>query len=36
LIPVVAPDHPLAVIEGPIETHVLQQHVQLVLTDARR
>jgi hypothetical protein len=32
----VAPDHPLAVIEGPIETHVLQQHVQLVLADARR
>lgn len=33
LIPVVAPDHPLAAIEGPIETHALQQHVQLVLTD---
>ena len=31
--PVVAPDHPLAAIEGPIETHVLHQHVQLVLTD---
>ncbi|MGV1768116.1 LysR substrate-binding domain-containing protein [Rhizobium rhizogenes] len=33
LVPVVAPDHPLATIEGAIETHVLQQHVQLVLTD---
>jgi DNA-binding transcriptional LysR family regulator len=33
LIPVVAPDHPLAVIDGPIETHVLHEHVQLVLTD---
>jgi len=33
LIPVVAPDHPLATLEGPIETHVLQKHVQLVLTD---
>ena len=33
LIPVVSPDHPLAAIDGPIETHVLHQHVQLVLTD---
>jgi DNA-binding transcriptional LysR family regulator len=33
LIPVASPDHPLAASEGPIETHVLQQHVQLVLTD---
>ncbi len=33
LVPVVAPDHPLAAIEGRIETRVLQQHVQLVLTD---
>jgi hypothetical protein len=33
LIPVVAPDHPLAALEGPIDTHVLHQHVQLVLTD---
>ncbi|MGZ6014318.1 MAG: LysR family transcriptional regulator [Phenylobacterium sp.] len=33
LIPVVAPDHPLAAIEGPIETHVLHEYVQLVLTD---
>ena len=33
LIPVVAPDHPLAALEGPIETHVLHRHVQLVLTD---
>jgi DNA-binding transcriptional LysR family regulator len=33
LIPVVAPHHPLAALEGPIDTHVLQQHVQLVLTD---
>jgi DNA-binding transcriptional LysR family regulator len=30
---VAAPDHPLAKIDGPIETHVLHQHVQLVLTD---
>jgi DNA-binding transcriptional LysR family regulator len=33
LIPVAAPGHPLAAIEGPIETHVLHRHVQLVLTD---
>ncbi len=33
LIPVVAPDHPLAALEGPIDTHVLDRHVQLVLTD---
>ena len=33
LITVVGPSHPLAAIEGPIETHVLQNHVQLVLTD---
>ncbi len=33
LTPVVAPDHPLAAIEGPIQTHILQQYVQLVLTD---
>jgi len=33
LIPVVAPEHPLAAIEGPIGTHDLQRHVQLVLTD---
>jgi DNA-binding transcriptional LysR family regulator len=33
MIPVVAPDHPLAAIEGPIDTHDLQRHVQLVLTD---
>lgn len=33
LIPVVAPHHPLAACDGPIETHVLQRHVQLVLTD---
>lgn len=33
LIPVVSPDHPLAAIDGPIETHILHQHVQLVLTD---
>jgi DNA-binding transcriptional LysR family regulator len=33
LVPVASPDHPLAAIEGPIETHVLQQYVQLVLTD---
>jgi DNA-binding transcriptional LysR family regulator len=33
LVPVVAPGHPLAQIDGPIETHVLHDHVQLVLTD---
>jgi DNA-binding transcriptional LysR family regulator len=33
LIPVVSPTHPLAAIDGPIETPVLQQYVQLVLTD---
>jgi DNA-binding transcriptional LysR family regulator len=33
LVPVVAPGHPLAEINGPIETHVLYNHVQLVLTD---
>lgn len=33
LMPVVAPHHPLAECDGPIETHVLQRHVQLVLTD---
>jgi DNA-binding transcriptional LysR family regulator len=33
LIPVVAPHHPLASLDGPIETHVLHEHVQLVLTD---
>ena len=33
LIPVVAPNHPLAEFDGPIETHVLHKYVQLVLTD---
>lgn len=33
LVPVVAPGHPLAAIEGPIETLELHRHVQLVLTD---
>jgi DNA-binding transcriptional LysR family regulator len=33
LIPVAAPHHPLAKLDGPIETHVLYEHVQLVLTD---
>jgi DNA-binding transcriptional LysR family regulator len=33
LVPVVAPGHPLAEIDGPIDTHVLRDHVQLVLTD---
>jgi DNA-binding transcriptional LysR family regulator len=33
LIPVVASGHPLATIEGPIQTQILQQHVQLVVTD---
>jgi DNA-binding transcriptional LysR family regulator len=33
LTPVVAPDHPLAALEGSIDTQILHQHVQLVLTD---
>ena len=33
LIPVAAPHHSLAKLDGPIETHVLHEHVQLVLTD---
>ncbi len=33
LLPVVAPDHPLAEFNEPIETHVLHKYVQLVLTD---
>jgi DNA-binding transcriptional LysR family regulator len=33
LVPVVAPDHPLAALQGSIDTDVLHQHVQLVLTD---
>ncbi|MQB41013.1 LysR family transcriptional regulator [Rhizobium sp. ICMP 5592] len=33
LIPVVAPNHPLAEFDRPIETHELQRYVQLVLTD---
>ena len=33
LVPVAAPDHPLAALEGPIDTHILHEHVQLVLTD---
>ena len=33
LIPVVAPNHPLAALQGPIDTQILDQHVQLVLTD---
>jgi DNA-binding transcriptional LysR family regulator len=33
LLPVVAPDHPLAEFDEPIETHVLYKYVQLVLTD---
>jgi DNA-binding transcriptional LysR family regulator len=33
LIPVVAPNHPLAAYDGLIETRALQRHVQLVLTD---
>lgn len=32
LIPVVATDHPLARLDGPIATHILHQHVQLLLT----
>jgi DNA-binding transcriptional LysR family regulator len=33
LVPVVAPGHPLGALKGPIDTGVLDQHVQLVLTD---
>lgn len=33
LVPVVSPDHALAMIDGPIDTHELLRHVQLVLTD---
>lgn len=33
LVPVVSPEHPLAAVEGPIKTHILQQHVHLVLSD---
>lgn len=33
LVPVAAPDHPLARVEGPIPPELLRAHVQLVLTD---
>jgi DNA-binding transcriptional LysR family regulator len=33
MVPVVASDHPLAKVKGPIERAVLEDHVQLVLTD---
>src|SRR5258708_3767410 len=33
LIPLVAPTHPMAALEGPIDTHLLHRHVHLVLTD---
>ena len=33
MIPVVAPSHPLAALDGPIETAALDEHIQLVLTD---
>jgi DNA-binding transcriptional LysR family regulator len=33
LVPVASPHHPLASIDGPIATHDLHRHVQLVLTD---
>jgi DNA-binding transcriptional LysR family regulator len=33
LVPVVAPDHPLAKFDGPIGTDILHEYVQLVLTD---
>jgi DNA-binding transcriptional LysR family regulator len=33
LIPVVAPDHPLAAADEPIENEILNRHAQLVLTD---
>src|ERR1700758_4657639 len=33
VIPVVAPNHPLAALDGPIDARILRQHVQLVLTD---
>ena len=34
LVPVVAPTHPLAALQGPIATETLHEHVQLVLSDA--
>ncbi|ABD87878.1 LysR family transcriptional regulator [Rhodopseudomonas palustris] len=33
LLPVVAQDHPLAQLDGPIPTDVIRRHLQLVLTD---
>ena len=33
LVPVAAPDHPLAQSEGTISAHAARDHVQLVLTD---
>ncbi|WFU07235.1 LysR family transcriptional regulator (plasmid) [Rhizobium sp. CB3171] len=33
LVPVVAPDHPLAQVDGPVTRDQLSQHVQLILTD---
>lgn len=33
LVPVAAPDHPLAALTGPLEPEVVRDHVQLVLTD---
>ena len=33
LVPVASPGHPLAKLDGPIDTHVLHEYVQLVLTD---
>ena len=33
MLPVVAPGHPLAAIDGPVTVDMLQPHVQLVLTD---
>ena len=34
LVPVVAPNHPLATADGPIAAETLHEHVQLVLSDA--
>jgi len=33
LVPVAAPSHPLALMQGPIATHAARDHIQLVLTD---
>lgn len=33
IIPVVAPSHPLATVQGPLSSHAVREHIQLVLTD---